>query len=90
MDDKVGTMFSLWGGDVFGTNIEVEPLKKLVQEWIEGKWDQPSKVTFTLTSQDNQTIVNLEHIDVPDDAARDIEDGWNRYYLGEIKKYLET
>ena len=32
MDDKVGSEFSLWGGDIHGKNIEVVENKKLVQE----------------------------------------------------------
>ncbi len=46
MDDKVGTQFKLWGGDIWGKNLEVEHNKKLVQEWYGGDWSEPSKMIF--------------------------------------------
>lgn len=46
MDDKVGTQFSLWGGDIHGKNIKVVENKELIQDWYGGDWDKPSKVTI--------------------------------------------
>lgn len=89
MKDEVGYHFELWSGDIFGKNLEVVPNKKLVQEWGYSDWDKPSKVTFSLSSVDGDTQVELLHEDVPDKEASSIEDGWKKYYLGEIKKYLE-
>ena len=39
MDEKPGTAFKLWGGDIHGRNLEVDRWKKLVQEWYGGDWD---------------------------------------------------
>jgi len=89
MDDKEGTKFSLWGGDIHGTNIEVETFKKLVQEWYGGKWKEPSIVTFKLEKQGNSTDLNLLQENVPDDEYKDIDDGWKEYYLGPLKDYVE-
>ena len=89
MDDKVGTKFSLWGGDIHGTNIEVNKTKKLVQEWIGGDWEKPSLVTFTLTKKGNATEISLLHKNVPDGEVKDISEGWKTYYLGPLKELLE-
>lgn len=89
MDDKVGAEFEFWGGDIHGKNIEVISNKKLVQEWLEKNWEKPSIVTFTLTKEKDAVKVNLLHIDIPDNEAKDINDGWKEYYLGPLKKYLE-
>lgn len=89
MDEKEGTEFKLWGGDIYGKNLEVERNKKLVQSWFGGDWEEASKVSFLLSSDQEKTKVELIHENVPDEEADDIEDGWNRYYLGEIKKFLE-
>lgn len=88
MDDKVGTKFELWDGDIYGTNTEVIKNKKLVQDWYGGKWDKPSKATFLLKSKDGETDLELVHENVPDDGENDFDDGWKTYYLGEIKKLL--
>lgn len=90
MDDKVGTEFSLWGGDIHGKNIEVADSKKLIQEWFGGEWDEPSIATFTLKVADGKTEVELIQTNVPDDEAKEISDGWKQYYLGAIKEYLEN
>ena len=89
MDAKVGTEFKLWDGDIHGKNIEVIKEKKLVQEWFSGEWPKPSIVTFILQIQDHETILELEHINVPDEEVDDIDQGWNDYYIGPMKELLE-
>lgn len=89
MTDKEGEEFSLWGGDIHGTNLEVEPDKKLVQAWYGGDWDIPSKVTFNLKEKGEGVEVELIHENVPENDAEDIDDGWQQFYLGSIKRFLE-
>ncbi len=89
MDDKVGTKFSLWGGDIHGTNIEVEVFKKLVQEWYGGEWQEPSIVTFKLEKKSSSTKIELIHENVPDKEYDEIDQGWKDYYLVPLKKYTE-
>src|SRR3989344_820723 len=89
MDEKIGTKFKFWGGDIHGKNIEVVPNKKLVQEWFSGNWDYPSIVTFTLNEEKNAVKIDLLHTNVPDNEAKDIDEGWKEYFLGSLKKYLE-
>lgn len=89
MSDKEGFEFSLWGGDIHGKNVEVVNQEKLVQEWYAGDWPQPSIVTFDLTHKNGCTTVYLTHQDIPDDEYREIDEGWDEYYLGKIKKLLE-
>ena len=40
--------FTLWGGDVYGTVLSVDPGVRLVEEWYAGPWPHPSTVTFSL------------------------------------------
>jgi len=89
IDEKVGTKFSLWGGDIHGKNIEIVPNKKLVQEWFGGDWKNPSRAIFTLTEIENGTELSLLHEDVPDEEVKEIDEGWKIYYLGPLKKLLE-
>ena len=89
MAARADTSFSLWGGDIHGKNLEVVENKRLVQEWFSGDWKKPSKVSFTLKEERAKTTVDLLHEDVPDEEEADIAKGWDIYYLGEIKKFLE-
>src|SRR5688572_7736269 len=72
MSDEVGGKFTLWGGQMFGTNLEIIKNKKLVQEWCYDQWDTPSKVTFTLKTKGKVTIVDLLHEDVPEKSFQSI------------------
>lgn len=89
MDDKPGSEFTLWGGDIWGKNLEVVKGEKLIQEWFGGDWDKPSKLTIVLKGNSNSTQVDLVHEGVPKDEETDFADGWKTYYFGEIKKLLE-
>ncbi len=89
MDEEVGTKFEFWGGDIWGKNIKVVKGQSLEQEWYGGKWKEPSIVTFSLKPDKNGTRVDLHHSNIPDDEVDGIDDGWNGYYLGAIKKLLE-
>ena len=85
MSADVGAQFSLWGGQMFGTNLEVIPNKKLVQEWCYDQWKESSKVTFTIKSKGKGSVVTLLHEDVPEESLKSIAEGWDSYYLGAIR-----
>lgn len=89
MDEKVGTEFKLWDGDIWGTNIEVEQGRKLVQEWYGGSWDKPSVVTFLFSTKLNKTIIELTHTGVPESEIKSFEEGWEDHYIGPMKDFLE-
>ena len=90
MSDKNDEHFTLWGGDIWGTNLVVTPNEKLVQEWYSGDWAEPSKVTFQLREKKGKTKVTLLHENIPDEEFKDIEKGWGDYYLGPLKELLES
>ena len=89
MSAEVGGAFTLWGGQMFGTNLEVIKNKKLVQDWSYDQWEAPSRVTFTLKAKGKKSIVELLHEDVPEKSLKSIETGWDSYYLGAIKQMFE-
>ena len=90
MGPGVGDTFSLWGGQMFGSNLEVVKNKKLVQEWCYDQWKDPSKVTFTIKVIDKKTVVDLLHENVPEKFVNSISDGWDAYYLGAMQEMFEA
>lgn len=87
MSDREGSKFSIWGGDMFGTNLEVVKGKKLVQEWCTKSFK--SRASFTLKGKGKSTVVDLIHSDVPADEYDSYAQGWEDYYLGAIRNMFE-
>ena len=89
MKAEEGFVFSLWECDICGVNLEVKPNRLLVQEWFFGDTAERSIVTLKLKKVGEQTQVELEHTNIPDDVFEEIVEGWKEYYLGSIKGMLE-
>ena len=83
--------YSLWGGDIFGKIVEINPRHKLVISWKEKRWgDQPfSTVTFQLKEEAGKTEVELVHEGVPDTELTAIDDGWHQYFFEPLKDLVE-
>jgi activator of HSP90 ATPase len=89
MSDKQGSKFSLWGGDIHGTNKSITKHKMIEQDWFGGDWDKPSKVIFEFVESDGIVTVRLIHTEVPESEVKSIDEGWDNYYLGAIQKYFD-
>jgi activator of HSP90 ATPase len=89
MDEKEGTIFSLWEGDISGCNLEMIKDYKIVQEWFFGETEKPSIVRMILKKAGKDTRIELEHTNIPDDAYEEIIEGWKEYYLDSVKNFLE-
>ena len=86
-----GAMYSLWDGSIGGKIVEVVPRKKLAQTWKPENWTiEDSVVTFTLTPVAKGTRVDLLHENVEEWDFEGTSAGWDAYYLGAIKRMLET
>lgn len=90
MTAVVDTEFKLWGGDIFGKNLEVISGQKLVQQWSASHWPTPSTVTFILNSDEDSTTLELDQQGIPDEEFKAIEEGWRGDYIDPLKKYLES
>ena len=87
MSAKKGAKFEIWGGDMFGTNLEVVKDKKLVQEWCTKTFR--SKVTFTIKAKGKGSVVDLLHENVPARSVKNYSEGWKDYYLGAMQLMFE-
>jgi uncharacterized protein YndB with AHSA1/START domain len=89
MEPREGTEFSIFDGDIAGRNIKVVENQQLIQEWYFGDSPEESIVTIHLTPHQLGTKVTLEHTNIPDEEAEDLEEGWNVYYWGAIKEFFK-
>jgi activator of HSP90 ATPase len=88
MSEVPGSEFSLWEGDITGKNIEFVKDRKVVQEWYFD--DQPEKsVVIILIQPDREnSVVTVEHSNIPDEDFADIAEGWREYYIGAIISFF--
>ncbi|MGC9374184.1 MAG: SRPBCC domain-containing protein [Bacteroidales bacterium] len=89
MDNKEGTEFTLWDGDISGKNLTIENEKKIVQEWYFGEQDNRSIVTIKIHEKKKDSQIELNHTNIPDEVYDNIVKGWNEYYFGALKMFFE-
>lgn len=89
MEAREGTEFSIFDGDIAGRNIKIIENRQLIQEWYFGDSALESVVTIDLKPHKQGTRVNIEHTNVPDEDAGDLEEGWNKYYWGAIISFFK-
>lgn len=87
---KGGGTFSVWGGELSGTNIELIPDKKIVQSWRSSDWPKGhvSTITFRFTKTKDGSELEFTQIGIPEEFYEDIKQGWEDYYWEPMKKYL--
>ncbi len=86
MEPVAGSEFSLWDGSITGKNIEFEDGKKIVQQWYFGN-KEASIVTIKLHKHKQGTSVELRHTNIPDDAFKEITQGWEDSYFGALADF---
>ncbi len=84
MEAEPGSEFSLWEGDITGKNLEFVQDKKVVQEWYFGDQAEKSIVTITILPDRENSVVTVEHTNIPDEEFEAIAEGWKEYYIGAI------
>jgi uncharacterized protein YndB with AHSA1/START domain len=90
---RVGGKFSAWGGYIHGTNLELVPGRKIVQNWrpSEDSWpeDYYSKVSITLVPARGGTLLTFVHSGVLPDHVGHLTSGWNESYWAPLKTHLK-
>lgn len=83
-----GEEFSMWDDDILGKILELDPGKKIVQEWYFGE-EVESIVTITLHPHKKGTSVEVRHTGIPDEHFENISEGWDEVYMGSLIEFFE-
>jgi activator of HSP90 ATPase len=85
-----GGMFSLFGGQITGRNVELIPDKRIVQAWRAASWPEGvySIARFELEAQGAGTRMVFDQIGFPAGLKEHLADGWQGHYFGPMKKYF--
>jgi len=88
MSTESGSEFFLWEGDITGRNLEFIQDQKVVQEWFFGDQTEKSIVTIDIRPDGENSLVTVEHSNIPEDDFADISEGWREYYIGAIINFF--
>jgi activator of HSP90 ATPase len=88
MSIEPGSEFSLWEGDITGKNLEFVQDKKIVQEWYFGDQVQKSIVTILISPDRENSLITIEHTNIPDEEFNGIAEGWKEYYFDAISNFF--
>lgn len=89
IDLREGGEFSMWDGTITGRFIDLDPYKKIVQEWYFGPQEEASLVTIKLHEDKRGTSFELHHTNIPDEAFDDIVEGWNDTYMASLIEFYQ-
>lgn len=87
---KAGGAFALFGGYIFGRQIELVPNERIVQAWRVGSWDAGvySIAKFVLVEQGAGTKISFDHTGFPKGDGGHLAEGWRVNYWEPLAKFL--
>jgi len=92
ISDTIGGRFTAWDGYIEGTNIELEPNKRILQSWRTSQFEEheeDSQIEIQLNELAGQTQLLLIHTNVPESGDHYIT-GWENHYFTPMKKYFKN
>lgn len=91
IDPKQGGAFSLFDKRIVGCNVELVPVRRIVQAWRSNSAWRPgvySIAEFQFVAQANTTKVILDHTGFPQGTFASLNSGWHEHYEKRLQKYF--
>lgn len=88
-EEKAGTEFSLWDGDISGKNLAFEYGKKIEQEWYFGDQELKSIVTIKIHAEKTGTSLEFRQTNIPDDDFEEFTEGLEENYFAGLIDFFE-
>jgi len=91
IDNTAGGAFTAYDNFIEGTTIELEPDKKIIQQWRAADWPEGhySTAIFELSEKNGATTLHFTQENVPDTFAEDVADGWHEHYWEKMQSMLK-
>ena len=87
---KVGDSFEAWDGYIQGTNLELEPPRRILQHWRTSEFeasDKDSLLEVLLKPKGGETRITIRHSELPDHGMQ-YKQGWVDSYFSPMKEYF--
>jgi uncharacterized protein YndB with AHSA1/START domain len=91
VDARVGGRFTAWDGYIEGSNLELEPGRRIVQSWRTTEFPEASpdsRLEVLLEEVPEGTRLTLSHGEIPDGQAEGYRQGWEDYYFSPMREYF--
>ena len=96
VDGRAGGDFTAWDGYIWGTFLELEKNKRIVQAWRTAEFPEDaedSRVEILLeeiaTSEAlAMTRLSLTHANIPEGQSDDYKQGWEDFYFKPIREWI--
>jgi len=87
---EAGGAFALFGGYIFGRQLELVPNERIVEAWRVGSWDAGvySITRFELVEQGTGTKIVFDHTGFPKGDGGHLAEGWKINYWEPMEKFL--
>ncbi|XP_023209383.1 activator of 90 kDa heat shock protein ATPase homolog 1-like [Centruroides sculpturatus] len=88
LQPEKGGRFEFFGGNVYGTFIELIPNEKIKQHWRFKTWPEGhySEVNIEIDQKDDCTEVRLTQTGIPKNDLDRTKEGWKNYYWQNMKR----
>jgi len=90
VSSKVGDSFEAWDGYIHGTNLELEPPRRILQHWRTSEFeasDQDSLLEVLLKPEGGGTRITIRHSGLPEHGMQ-YKQGWVDAYFAPMKEYF--
>lgn len=91
IDGRTGGEFTAWDGYIWGTFLDLEENKSIVQAWRTGEFPEEaedSHVQVLLEEEGGKTKVTLTHTNIPVGQRDSYKQGWHDFYFKPMKEYF--
>lgn len=89
--EREGAAFTAWDGYITGTNVNLEPPRRIVQQWRTTEFtdaDADSVIEVLLEPVEGGTRITVHHSNVPDGHTSYQDGGWQENYFDPMKQFF--
>lgn len=93
VDGRAGGEFTAWDGYIWGTFLELDENKRILQSWRTGEFPEDaedSRVEVLLEETGGKTKLTLIHSAIPEGQADSYKQGWEDFYFKPMREYFQT
>lgn len=91
VDGRVGGAFSAWDGYIWGTTLEMDRPRRILQAWRTSEFPEESpdaQVEILLEKVNDGTKLTLRHSKIPEEQADGYKLGWIDFYFKPMREYF--